>query len=52
MWSQNRDDCSPDRLVLQIATATNQIADILEKVGSDIVKLRRIEKHLRIKPKK
>jgi hypothetical protein len=22
MWSQNRDDCSPDRLLLQVATAT------------------------------
>jgi hypothetical protein len=22
MWSQNRDDCSPDRLLLQVATPT------------------------------
>jgi hypothetical protein len=28
MWSQNRDDCSPDRLVLQVATANYDLARV------------------------
>ena len=38
MWSQNRDDCSPERLLLQVATATACFPIVVDAIDDDAVR--------------